>query len=158
MEGTITSQWYLQQLQNEIILVIYGAGDMNITFFQQDGASPHAVNVILDVLHGMFGSCFLSNQFPEHFSYGWSWPPCSLDTIPAIISLEATSKIMCPSPSHTLFRSCKLKLKVLLKRSQVTCCMIQLTTLWFAYIKSIRLKDLISSFCSHEDHLHTNSS
>jgi outer membrane protein W len=57
VEGTITNQWYLQQLQNEVIPVIQGAGHVDTTFFQQDGAQPHRVNVIFDVTHDVFGSC-----------------------------------------------------------------------------------------------------
>jgi predicted glycosyltransferase len=38
MEGTITNQQYLQQLQNEVILVIQGGGHVGTTFIQQDGA------------------------------------------------------------------------------------------------------------------------
>jgi hypothetical protein len=34
----------MEQLQNE---VIQGAGLVNITFFQQDGAHPHTVNIHL---------------------------------------------------------------------------------------------------------------
>jgi len=41
----------------------------------------------------------------------------------AIISFGATSKIMHTAPTHTLFRRCKWKMKLLLKGSQVTCCM-----------------------------------
>jgi hypothetical protein len=52
---------------------------VDTTFLQQDVASPHAVNVILDVLHDMFGSHALLNRFPEHFGCGWSWPPYSPD-------------------------------------------------------------------------------
>jgi len=66
----------MEQLQVGIILV---AGHVDTTFFQQDGACPPTVNVILDVLHDMLCSCVLSNQFPNHFGCGWSWPPCSLD-------------------------------------------------------------------------------
>jgi hypothetical protein len=40
---------------------------------------PHTINLILDMLHDVFGSCVLSNWFPGHFGCGWSWPPCSLD-------------------------------------------------------------------------------
>jgi hypothetical protein len=47
VEGTITSQEYLQQLQNEVILE---AGHVD-TFLQQDGVCPHTENVILGVVH-----------------------------------------------------------------------------------------------------------
>jgi hypothetical protein len=79
VEGNITSQWYLQQLRNEVILVIQGAGHMNTTFFRQNGACPHTTNVVLDVLLDVLGNCVLSNKFPERFWCGWSWPPCSPD-------------------------------------------------------------------------------
>jgi len=49
------------QLQNEVTAVIQGAGHVDTTFFQQDGAHPHTVNVVLYVLHDMSGSCSLSN-------------------------------------------------------------------------------------------------
>jgi hypothetical protein len=54
-------------------------GHVNTTFFQQDGACPHVLNVILDIPHDVFCSRVLLNQFPEHFGHGWSWPLCSLD-------------------------------------------------------------------------------
>jgi hypothetical protein len=47
VEGTITKQQCLQQLQNG---VIQGAGHVDTTFFQQDGAHPHTANVVLNVL------------------------------------------------------------------------------------------------------------
>jgi hypothetical protein len=34
--------------------------------------------------------------------------------LPASISLEAISKIVCTTPAHTLFRSCKQKQKLVL--------------------------------------------
>jgi hypothetical protein len=61
VEGTIISQQYLQQLQNEVIPVIQGAGHVDTTFFQQDGAHPHTVNVVLDALHDVFDSRVLLN-------------------------------------------------------------------------------------------------
>jgi predicted DCC family thiol-disulfide oxidoreductase YuxK len=66
VEDTTTNQWYLQKMQNEIILVILW-----------DGACPNTENVILDILYDVFGSCIVSDQFPVCFGCGWSWPPCS---------------------------------------------------------------------------------
>jgi len=45
----------------------------------------------------------------------------------------------------------------LLKRSQMTCCLTQLTNFWFVYSESTRQKDLTLNICSHEDHMHINS-
>jgi len=59
----------VEQLQIEVIPVIQGAGHVNTTFFQQNGTRPN--------LYNEFGSHVLSNQFPERFENGWSWPPCS---------------------------------------------------------------------------------
>lgn len=64
---TASSQWYLQQLQNKVILVIQGAGYVNTTFLQQDGTCPYTANVVLE-------SCMTCCR--------WSWPPCSLDMNP----------------------------------------------------------------------------
>jgi hypothetical protein len=125
-------------------------------FFQEDSACRLTVNVILDSLHDVFGSCFLLNQFPEHSGCGWFWPPCSPDMNPCVYFLWVYLRIMCSAPIHTLFRSCKQKLKLLLKRSQVTCCMTQLTALWFVYSEFMRLNILILNMCSH-DLMHTNS-
>jgi len=61
VEGTITNQKYLQQLQNEIVQVIQWAGYVNTTFFQQDDACPYRQNVILDILHDVFGIHVPSN-------------------------------------------------------------------------------------------------
>jgi hypothetical protein len=47
-------------------------------------------------------------------------------------------------------------LKLLPKKSQVTCCVTQLATVWFFYSESRRSKDLILNMCSHEDHMHTD--
>jgi hypothetical protein len=52
VEGSITNQRYLQKLKNEVILVIQGAGNVDITYLQQDGERPHTGNVVLHVLHG----------------------------------------------------------------------------------------------------------
>jgi hypothetical protein len=46
MEGNVTSQQYLQQLQTEIILVILEAQHGNM-FFQQKDMCPYIVNVTL---------------------------------------------------------------------------------------------------------------
>jgi hypothetical protein len=43
---------------------------VDITFFQHDCACPHTVNVILDVLHEVFGSHVLLNEFPECSGHG----------------------------------------------------------------------------------------
>jgi hypothetical protein len=51
----------MQQLQNEIILIIEGAGHVDTRFLQQDGACPHTVNIILDGLHDLFGRHTLSD-------------------------------------------------------------------------------------------------
>jgi hypothetical protein len=67
----MTNQWYQQQLQNEVVEVIQVAGH-DVTFFQQDGACSHTVNVILDVLRDVFGSPALFSQFQELFRCGWS--------------------------------------------------------------------------------------
>jgi hypothetical protein len=40
-EGIITSLWYLQQLQNEVILIIQGPGHVDKTFLQHDDACSH---------------------------------------------------------------------------------------------------------------------
>jgi hypothetical protein len=52
-----------------------------------------------------------------------------------LFPLVATSKIVCTAPVH-MVRSCKWKCRLLHKRSQATCCVTQLTTLWFMYIES----------------------
>jgi len=98
----------------------------------------------------VFGSQVLSNWFPEHFGCGWSWPSCWLDMYPCnYFHTGATSKTVYTTPTHTLFKSCKCKLKLFLKRSQVTCCMTLLTTLWFIYSWVRKVKG------SHTDHVLT---
>jgi len=51
-------------------------------FFQQDGALLRTTNDVFDVLHDVFGTCVMSNRFPERFECGCSWPPCSPDMNP----------------------------------------------------------------------------
>jgi len=95
------------------------------------------------------------DRLPELFRCRWSWQPCSPDKNPCI-SLGSTSKIMFTAqPAHG--PQIANRKKLLLKRSQVTCCMIQLAILWFIYSESRKLKDLILSMCSHKDHMHINS-
>jgi len=62
----------MEQLQTEIIPV---AGHVDTTYFRQDGARPHTVTIVLDVLQDVYGTRVLSNRFPQRFGYGWSWPP-----------------------------------------------------------------------------------
>jgi len=112
--------------------------------------TPHTVNVILVVLHDVFSRHVLSNQFPGHFGCGWSWPSYSLDMNPC----EGGYLKGCMYCTNILCRNCKT---LLLKRSQVTCCVTKLINLWFVYIESMRLKDLTLNMCSHEDHMHTHS-
>jgi len=38
----------------EVIPVNQGAGHVEVTFFQEDGAHPHTANVVLDVMHDVF--------------------------------------------------------------------------------------------------------
>jgi len=107
-----TNQWYLQQLQREVILVIQGAGHVDR---KQDGACPHTVNVVLNVLHDVYDShVLLYCGFPECFWVGWYWPPCSLNVNPCDYFLWG---FVFTTPICTLLGSCKQKLKLLLKRS-----------------------------------------
>jgi len=106
--------------------------------------------------------CFFSavscriDRFPQRFGCGCghhvhrTW-------IPAIISFGATSKIVCTAPTRVLFRTCKRKLKLMVKGWQATSCVTFLTTLWFVYSESTKSKDLILKVCSHENHMHRNS-
>jgi hypothetical protein len=55
---------------------------LSLFWYQQDGACPHTVNVIMDVLHNVFGSPVLINLFPECFMCEWPWPLCSLNMNP----------------------------------------------------------------------------
>jgi len=73
-----------------LIAIIQGAEQMNTTFFQQGGDLPHKANAVLNVLHDVFGIPLLLNRFTKRLGCGWSWPPCSPDIIPEIISF-ATS-------------------------------------------------------------------
>jgi len=138
MEGTITNRRYLQQMRKEAIPIIQRA------LLQDEGTRPHAENVILDVVHDVFGSRVLSNRFPGSFACGHhvhrTW-------IPAIVSFEGISAYI--APNGPKFRSFNRKLKLLIKRWQVTCCMTQLTTLRLVY------SQFNLSMCSHEDHMNT---
>jgi hypothetical protein len=112
--------------------------------FPADGECPHTVNVVLIIPRGVFGSHVTSIS-----RAAWVW--VTLDAIfighdsQQLFPLGTTWKILCTAPTHTLFRSFMWKLKLLLKRSQVT----QLTTLWFAYGEFTRLEDLILNIISH---------
>jgi hypothetical protein len=75
---------------------------------------------------------------------------------PVIISFWAASKIVCTTPSPTLFKSCEQKLKLLLRRSQATCSM-TVNDFVVSLQESTWLKDFTWHMCSHEDHVHTNS-
>jgi len=66
VKGTITNQQYLQQLQNEVILVIQRVQYVDTVFCQQDGACPHKMKVILDLIYDMFESCALGVGGPGH--------------------------------------------------------------------------------------------
>jgi hypothetical protein len=151
VEGTITNQWYLQQLQNEVILVIQGAGHVDTTFFQQDGACPHIANVILDILHDVVMSCRIDSQ--STLGVGGRGDLFMGQLFP--LGLPQRSCVLL-QPTHCSGVASG-SLKLLLERSQVTCCVTQLTTLWFVYSKSMRLKDLILNMCSREGHMHANS-
>jgi hypothetical protein len=106
LEGTIRNQQYLQQL-HKIIPVIQEAGHVD-TFFQQVNVCPHIANAILDILHEVFGSYVLSKQFQECFRCGWSWQPCSTDMNSCNHFLWGIPQRLCSTPTHTLFRICKL--------------------------------------------------
>jgi len=123
-------------------------------FFQQDGVSPHTVNVMFDILYDVFGNSVLLNHFPKCFMCGWSWPLCSPDLNPCDYFFGATSKdCACYTNPHTL-RSCKLKLKLVLKRSQVACCSWQLCGSLTASPQDWRIS---VNMCSYEDNMHTDS-
>jgi len=122
---------------------ISGPGHEDTTFFQQNGAGPHTVNVAFDFLHDVFGSRFL-----ERFGYGWLWPPCSPD-IPAIISFGLLQRSCVPhQPAHR--SRVAAGNETITEEIPVTGCMTQLTILWFVYRKSPRSKNLILNMCSKE--------
>lgn len=117
-------------------------------FFLQDTA-----NAIRDILYCVLGNCVLSNRCEERFGCRWSWPPCSPDMNHSGFFPE----ISCTTPTLTMFRICKPKFKLMLKRSQVICCMIQLTTVWFVYSDSARSNNHTLNKCLKEDHIHIDS-
>jgi hypothetical protein len=47
------------------------------TFFQQDGAEPHIEHAILNAVNEYFSNHVITDGFPGHFGYQWSWPPDS---------------------------------------------------------------------------------
>jgi len=105
VEGTITNQQYLQQLQNEAIPVTEGAQHVDTTLFQQEGACLITAYVNLDVLHDVFGNHVLLSKFPEHFGCAWSQPPCSPDMSPCDYFLWGYLK---DSLYHTNWQLCGL--------------------------------------------------
>jgi hypothetical protein len=48
-------------------------------FFQQDGAEPHIENEIFNALNEYFSNPVITDCFPGHSGYQWSWPPYSSD-------------------------------------------------------------------------------
>jgi hypothetical protein len=159
VDNTITSVWYLQQLHNKATLLIQRASHMDTTFSQQDGAQSHIVNVILDILHDMSGryidmSCSLGLQSAAGVGNPGNHLFCQW--IPTIIYSGANTKVVC-SAQTSMFEIYKRKLKLLLKISQVICCVTWITALWFTYRKYMRLHNVMMNMCSHRDHKHTNS-
>jgi len=135
-------QLYLQQLQDEVIPVIQTAGHVDTTYFQENGARLHKTSVILDVLHGVFGSHALLNRFTECFGCGWSWPPYLPDN-PEIIFLGATSRIVRTAPTFNLFRRWQAKIEA--DAEGITCNMLreQLKTLRYIHRESTRSQNIV---------------
>jgi len=55
---------------------------LNAQWFQQDGARPHTIPQVLEILHSKFQHRIVSNRFPQKFQCGFSWPSCSPDLNP----------------------------------------------------------------------------
>lgn len=92
-----------------------------MAFSQQDGACSDTANGILGILHGMFDSHL--KQLSQCFGCICSGHHVHQTLIPVSISFWATLKFVCTTPTPTLLRSWKQKLKLLPRRPQVTCCM-----------------------------------
>lgn len=80
---TITSEMYLEMLQNDAIPALdrYPA-DLTDMWFQQDGATIHTTPDVLDYLNETFGGNVISRKFPERHGRGFMWPPYSPDLTP----------------------------------------------------------------------------
>ena len=86
IEGnSLTSQLCLCPSQCDLIVV---AGCADTALFWQNGAYPHTVNVVLDVLH-VFSGCVLLNEPPEHFRCVWAGQSVSMRGVAGIISVGA---------------------------------------------------------------------
>jgi hypothetical protein len=101
---------------------------VDITFSQQDSACQQTVNVILSCIMCLVAmSCWIN--FQSASGVGGSWPPCS----PEINSCDyffwgyLKDQVYCTNPHNVM--GLQMKMKLLLKRSEVT----QLTTKWITY-------------------------
>jgi hypothetical protein len=114
---------------------------------------------ILSSMSGMMCLIAMSCQINFQSTFGVDGPGHHVHQIwiPVIILFRAASKIMCTAPTHALYRVASGNWSCWWKRSQATCCMMKLTTLWFIYSESTMLKGCILDMYSHEDHMHTKS-
>jgi hypothetical protein len=81
-EETVNSPHYLSMLGNTFVPPFLATGlPLQTQRFMQDGARPHTANV-LDFLHDIFDSRFISNRFADRFACGQNWPPNSPDLNP----------------------------------------------------------------------------
>jgi len=140
-------QRYLQHLQNEIIPV---AGMWTHIFPAEWSTSTYSKCRLGGPQH-VFGSSALSNRCR------WFWPPRSPDMNPYDYFLWCYLKDHAYRTNPHTVPELEAELKLLLKRSQVTCCVAQMTTLWFICSESMRSNYLRLTMCSHEDHTHTKS-
>jgi len=81
LHDTVTSERYIEIL-NQFIGIANSLADLNVAWFQQDGARPHRTNSIFELLSEYFGERVIALDYHGATETGIDWPAYSPDLNP----------------------------------------------------------------------------
>jgi hypothetical protein len=131
---------------------------MDTTFFQKDGSHPHTVNVVLDILHVVFGRCVVSKRWISRVFQAWMFLT-TLFTGHEFLQLFILGP---PQTSCTLYQSANCS-RVASEnwrcywRGYRWLVARQIWQICGSFAVSSRGQNLILNMCSHEEQMRRNS-
>ena len=91
-QKSVTGDRYHKLLEEEIIPRLEELNLIDDYWWMQDGAPPHRVGKVMDLLHDKFNNRVIALGFPERFDEGLQWPPYSPDINPMDFSVWGWTK------------------------------------------------------------------
>jgi hypothetical protein len=82
IEENVNSHNYVELLENKFIPAVQRLGNLNRSWFMQDGARPHRTPEIFDLLEKHFQERVIAFEYPKFKGKGFDWPTYSPDLNP----------------------------------------------------------------------------